>query len=309
MTRELILGLEVVLLDGRLFEGLGGLRKDNTGYDLKQLFIGAEGTLGIVTAAALRLYPRPAQVETALLGVPSVAHAVELFAQARRDMGDLLSAFELMPRRCVELGLEVMTDLRDPFDPTPVYVLMEASTGGLIELRSIMERFLERAMEQERILDGVVAATSNHARDFWRIREGLIEAQVRRGRHLRTDVSIPISAIAEFVERAEGALKAFAPDCLPLSYGHVGDGNIHLNVVPPPQLAADQVVPFLARCEEIVFAELDRLGGSISAEHGIGSKKRAAFLARKPPAHLDLMKRIKLALDPANLMNPGRVLD
>jgi FAD/FMN-containing dehydrogenase len=238
-----------------------------------------------------------------------VARAVELFAQARRDMGDLLSAFELMPRRCVELGLEVMTDLRDPFAPTPVYILMEASTGGLIELRSVLERFLERAMEQERVVDGVVAASATHARDFWRLREGLIEAQVRRGRHLRTDVSIPISSIAEFVERAELALQALAPDCLPLSYGHIGDGNIHLNVVPPPGLAPDEVVPFLKRCEEIVFAEVDRLGGSISAEHGIGNKKRAAFLARKSPVQLDLMKRIKSVIDPQALMNPGRVLD
>jgi FAD/FMN-containing dehydrogenase len=309
MTRELVLGLEVVLPDGRLFEGLGGLRKDNTGYDLKQLFIGAEGTLGIVTAATLKLYPRPTQVETALLGLPSIGHAVELFAQARRDMGDLLSAFELMPRRCVELGLEVMTDLRDPFDPTPVYILMEASTGGLIDLRSIMERFLERAREEGRVVDGAVATSGAQAKDFWRLREGLIEAQVRRGRHLRTDVSIPISAIPEFIDKAEGALHAFAPGCMPLSYGHIGDGNIHLNVVPPPGMAADEVLPFLERCEEIVFAELDRLGGSISAEHGIGNKKRAAFLARKPPVHLDLMRRIKLALDPARVMNPGRILD
>jgi FAD/FMN-containing dehydrogenase len=158
-------------------------------------------------------------------------------------------------------------------------------------------------------VDGAVATSGAQAKDFWRLREGLIEAQVRRGRHLRTDVSIPISAIPEFIEKAEGALHAFAPGCMPLSYGHIGDGNIHLNVVPPPDMAPSEVPPFLKRCEEIVFAEIDRLGGSISAEHGIGNKKRAAFLARKPPVHLDLMKRIKLALDPAQVMNPGRILD
>ena len=309
MTRDLILGLEVVLPDGRLFEGLSGLRKDNTGYDLKQLFIGAEGTLGIVTAATLKLYPRPSQVETALLGLPSVGHAVALFSQARREMGDLLSAFELMPRRGVELAMEVMPDLQEPFDPAPTYVLMEASTGGLIELRQILERFLENAMESERITDGTIAAHNTQARDLWRIREGLIEGQVRRGRHLRTDVSIPISSIATFIERAEAALRAHDPDCLPLSYGHVGDGNIHLNVLPPLGMASGDVPGFLYACENIVFAEVDRLGGSISAEHGIGSKKRAAFLARKPRVHLDLMRRIKDTLDPGHLMNPGRVID
>jgi FAD/FMN-containing dehydrogenase len=309
MTRELVLGLEVVLPDGRLFEGLGGLRKDNTGYDLKQLFIGAEGTLGIVTAASLKLHPRPTQVETALLGLPSLTSAVELFAQARRDMGDLLSAFELMPRACIELALEVATDLRDPFDPAPVYILLEAATGGLVELRPILERFLERAVEAGHVLDGVVAASTAQARDFWRLREGLIEAQVRRGRHLRTDVSIPISATPAFIERTEAALLASAPDCLPLAYGHLGDGNIHLNVVPPPGLPPERINPFLQRCEAIVFTELDRLGGSISAEHGIGTKKRAAFLARKPALQLDLMRRIKRALDPDDLMNPGRILE
>ena len=309
MTRDLVLGLEVVLPDGRLLEGLSGLRKDNTGYDLKQLFIGAEGTLGIVTAASLKLYPRPSQVETALLGLPSVGHAVALFSRARRDLGDLLSAFELMPRRCVELALEVMPDLREPFEPTPIYILMEASTGGLIELRPILERFLESTIEQEHVVDGTIAANTTQARAFWRIREGLIEGQVRRGRHLRTDVSIPISAIAAFIENAERALRAYDQDCLPLSYGHIGDGNIHLNVLPPTDMPADRVLPFLYACEDIVFAEVDRLGGSISAEHGIGSKKRAAFLARKPAVHLELMKRIKRAIDPAGLMSPGRVLD
>ncbi|WP_035484767.1 FAD-binding oxidoreductase [Geminicoccus roseus] len=309
MTRELVLGLEAVLPDGRLFDGLGGLRKDNTGYDLKQLFIGSEGTLGIVTAATLKLYPRPTQVETALLGLSSVAQAVALFAQARRDMGDLMSAFELMPRACVELALDVTPDLRDPFDPAPVYILLEASAGELIELRAILERFLERAVEQELVADGAIAASTSQARDFWRIREGLIEGQVRRGRHLRTDVSIPISSIASFIERTETALRRFEPDCLPLSYGHVGDGNIHLNVLPPSGMDQSRIVPFLKHCEEIVFAELDRLGGSISAEHGIGRKKRAAFLARKSPVQLDLMKRVKAAIDPASLLSPGRILD
>ncbi|HEX2528153.1 MAG TPA: FAD-binding oxidoreductase [Geminicoccus sp.] len=309
MTRDLVLGLEVVLPDGRLFDGLSGLRKDNTGYDLKQLFIGAEGTLGIVTAASLKLYPRPSQVQTALLGLPSVEHAVALFSRARRDMGDLLSAFELMPRRCVELALEVMPGLREPFDPVPTYILLEASTGGLIDLRPILERFLEGAMEQEHIIDGAIAANTTQARDFWRIREGLIEGQVRRGRHLRTDVSIPISAIAAFIASAEQALRAHEPDCLPLSYGHIGDGNIHLNVLPPLGLPAGQLPDFLHACEEIILTEVDRLGGSISAEHGIGIKKRAAFLARKPQVHLELMKRIKDALDPAGWMSPGRVLE
>jgi len=309
MTRDLVLGLEVVLPDGRVWDGLGTLRKDNTGYDLKQLFLGAEGTLGIVTAAVLKLFPRPTQVETAFLAVPSTAAAMALYAAARTGLSDLLSAFELLQRRGVELSLEAMPGLRDPLaSAAPVYVLMEASASGLVDLRDLVERFLAGAADDGLVVDGALAASSAQAAEFWRIREGMIEAQVRRGRHLRTDVSIPISSLARFMDEAAAALERIAPDAIALGYGHVGDGNVHLNVVPPPGLAPAAVLALLERCEDAIFDVVDALGGSISAEHGIGRIKRSAFLKRVSETELDLLQRIKTALDPAGLMNPGRIL-
>ncbi len=309
MMRELVLGLEVVLPDGRVLGALSGLRKDNTGYDLKQLFIGAEGTLGIVTAASLKLFPRPHRIETALLGLPSAAAAVELLARARRELGDLLSAFELIMRPAIDLAREAMPDLREPFGTrTPAYVLMEASTSAALDLAGLVAGFLEAAMERGTVLDGAVAASRAQAADFWRIREAIIEGQVRRGRHLRTDVSVAISAMPAFIEEAERAIIAFHPEAEPVSYGHLGDGNIHLNVLAPRMMARADVPDFLHRCEEIIFAAIDRFGGSISAEHGIGLKKREAFLSRAAPLEVELMARLKAAFDPAGLMSPGRLL-
>lgn len=309
MMRELVLGLEVVLPDGRIWDGLTSLRKDNTGYDLKQLFLGSEGTLGIVTAASLKLFPRPTQVATAFLAVDSVADAMALYASARAELSDLLSAFELLPRRGVELALEVTPGGRDPLAaPSPFYVLMEASASGLLDLDALIERFLAARLEAGAVTDGALAASSAQAADFWRIREGMIEAQVRRGRHLRTDVSVPISSLARFMDEAGAALARIAADGVALGYGHIGDGNVHLNVIPPPGLPAATLEAFLKDCEAAIFEVVDRLGGSISAEHGIGRAKRAAFLARISPTELDLIRAIKTALDPAGLMNPGRIL-
>ena len=310
MMRDLVLGLEVVLPDGTVWNGLRKLRKNNAGYDLKQLFIGSEGTLGIVTAISLKLFPKPTQVETAFLAVGSPAAAVALFGRIRRDLSDLLSAFELIPRRCVEMALAILPGGRDPLDaPSPYYVLMEASASGLVELRELVERCFEGLVVDGLLADGTLAASAAQAASFWQIREGLIEAQARRGRHLRTDVSIPISRVADFLAAAEAAVRATAPGAVPLAYGHLGDGNIHFNVLPPPGLDAAAQIDALYRCESAIFAEVDALGGSLSAEHGIGRVKRRAFLERTGALDVALLRRIKHALDPDGTMNPGRILD
>ena len=310
MTRDLVLGVEAVLPDGQVWNGLRKLRKNNTGYDLKQLFLGSEGTLGIVTAACLKLFPKATQVETAFLAVDSPAAAVALFGRARQDLSDLLSAFELLPRRGVELGLTAAPQARDPLEaPSPFYVLMEVSASGLLDLRALVERFLEGIVEDGLVGDGALAASGAQAAAFWQIREGLIEAQARQGRHLRTDVSIPISGLASFLDRTYARLAEAAADCVPLAYGHLGDGNIHFNVLPPVGLDDAGRLAVLHRCEEVIFAEVDAAGGSISAEHGIGRVKRSAFLARTSPLDLGLLRKIKSALDPAGLMSPGRIFE
>ncbi|MDX7950828.1 FAD-binding oxidoreductase [Lichenihabitans sp. Uapishka_5] len=310
MTRDLVLGVEAVLADGQVWNGLRKLRKNNTGYDLKQLFLGSEGTLGIVTAACLKLFPKPTQVETAFLAVESSDAAVALFGRARRDLSDLLSAFELLPRRGVELGLTAAPQARDPLEaPSPFYVLMEVTASGLLDLKTLVERFLEGIVIDGLVADGALAASGAQAAAFWQIREGLIEAQARQGRHLRTDVSIPISGLASFLDRTHAALADAAPGCVPLAYGHLGDGNIHFNVLPPAGLDDVARVALLYRCEAIIFAEVDAASGSISAEHGIGRVKRSAFLARTPPLDLALLRKVKSALDPAGLMSPGRIFE
>jgi FAD/FMN-containing dehydrogenase len=309
MTRDLVLGLEVVLPDGRIWNGLRKLRKNNTGYDLKQLILGSEGTLGIVTAACLKLFPKPNQIETAFLAVESPKAAVALFGRARRDLSDLLSAFELLPRRGIELSLDAMPGLRDPLGtPSPYYVLMETSASGLVDLKSMVERFLDVAMATDLVSDGTMAASLGQAAEFWRIREGIIEAQARRGRHLRTDVSVPISSITVFLEAAHADLQRLEPDVLPLAYGHLGDGNIHFNVIPPATLSESEKTALLHRCESIIFEIVGRLGGSISAEHGIGRVKRDAFLSRSTALEIGLLRGIKNVFDPPGLMNPGRML-
>ena len=233
MTRDLVLGLEVVLPDGRIWNALRTLRKDNRGYDLKQLFVGAEGTLGIVTAAALKLFPKPTQVETAWLGFRSVDDVMAFYARARRSCSDLLSAFELILRDGLVLGLAHRTDLTDPLDqPCPVYVLMEVSAGGAVDLRQVLEACLEEA--ENLIVDGTIAASKAQAERLWLYREAMVEAQSRGGAYYRTDVSVPIASIPAFLDVALTELAVSLPEGQPITYGHVGDGNIHLNVVPPP---------------------------------------------------------------------------
>lgn len=310
MTRDLVLGLEVVLPDGSLFDGLSCLRKDNRGIDLKQLFIGAEGTLGVITAAALKLVPKPAQVATALVALPSLDAVMALYARARRACCDLMSAFEFMPPLAFTLAREAMPDLpRALAEDHPAYALIEISGGGLVDVDALMAAFVEQAMAAGLILDGVVAQSLRHARDLWRLREGMNDGQAKRGRHFRSDVSVPLSQLAAFVTEAEARIHAALPDAICVSYGHVGDGNVHLNVLPPAGADEAGIRHVIDQAKQELYALVARYHGSISAEHGIGRDKRSAFEAGLPSVQRKLLERLKLAIDPCLTMNPRCQMD
>jgi len=307
MTRDLVLGLEVVLGDGRIWNGLNVLRKDNRGYDLKQLFIGAEGTLGVVTAAALKLFPKPARVETALIALRSAADAMALYARARRSCGDLVTAFELILRDGLEVAIRARDDMADPLERAyPTYVLMELATSAPIDLRALLEAFLSDA--EDLVADGVIAQSRAQSERFFLYRETMVEAQGRGGRYLRTDVSVPLSKLAIFLDEALSNLRRRYPEALALAYGHVGDGNVHLNVIPPVGATEESMTRLFEEAEETIFDVVDRLHGSISAEHGIGRVKQKAFLSRTEDVALDLAFALKRALDPRFLLSPGRIL-
>ena len=309
MMRELVLGLEVVLPDGRVLDSLNALHKDNRGYDLQQLFLGSEGTLGIVTGAVLKLSPRPTQSRTALLGLPSVQAVIDLYGLARRDCCDLLTAFELIPRRCIELAIEATPELRDPLESAyPWYVLMEVAATGPMDLGAMLEQLLETGMARELVLDGALASSDTQSAQLWQFRESMLEGQRRRGEHLRTDISIPISAIPDFVTRASKVVMDATPECEIIAYGHVGDGNLHFNILPPITLSNADKKTHLHALEERLFEVLDEFHGSISAEHGIGRTKQAAYLARLSPIERELINGVKSLFDPKGLMNPGRIL-
>jgi FAD/FMN-containing dehydrogenase len=308
-TRELTLGLEVVLADGRIWDGLRGLRKDNTGYDLKQLFIGGEGTLGIITAATLKLFPKPREIETAFLGISRVEDVMALFARARAATGDQLTAFELIPRAALDLALVHIPGTIDPLaEPHPWYVLLEmASSETESGLRALLERLLETALEQELIVDGVIAESSQQAKQLWHIREAIVEAQLYLG-SVKHDVSVPVSRVADFIIRATTGVTERLPGIRPMAFGHVGDGNIHFNLTQPE--GADTAA-YLARWQEfndIVHGVVRELHGSISAEHGVGRLKRDEITHYKPAVEIELMRRVKCAIDPDNIMNPGKLV-
>ena len=305
MTRELILGLEVVLPDGTIFNGLSTLRKDNRGIDLKQLFIGAEGILGVVTGVAVKLMPLPDKVETALLGLNSLGDAIALYRRARVHCCDLMSAFEFMPPVAFTLAQEAIPELAMPLGQYPAYVLMEISGSGLVDILSLMEQFLAGAMEDGLVLDGTIASSRAQGQNLWSFREAMNEGQALRGKHLRTDISVPLSKLASFVAEAEQELTKILPDCLAVSYGHVGDGNVHLNVIPESNLDVATKDKKIKLAKETINAVLDRYAGSISAEHGIGRLKRDDFEKRIDPARRKLLETLKQVIDPDNIMNPG----
>lgn len=306
MTRELVLGLEVVLADGTIWNGLSTLRKDNRGIDLKQLFIGAEGTLGIITAVSVKLYPNPEHVETALLGLNSLDDAIKLYRRARRECCDLMSAFEFMPPVAFTLAMEAIPDLKMPIAADyPAYVLMEISGSGLVDTADLMGRFLEGVMEDGLVLDGTIASSQSQAKALWLFREGMNEGQALRGAHMRTDISVPLSKLSAFVAEAEAELAERLPECLAVSYGHIGDGNVHLNVLPPHGSTDAEREAFIYKAKGVVNDVLDRYVGSISAEHGIGRLKRTDFEERLSPVQRSIISKLKSALDPQTQMNPG----
>jgi FAD/FMN-containing dehydrogenase len=309
-TRDLMLGLEVVLPNGAVWDGLRSLRKDNTGYDLKHIFAGAEGTLGVITAATLKLYPRPQDRQTAFTVVRDVESAVELLALAQRHTGGLVNSFELMS----QLSLDFVLRHR-PGAVMPIagrhdwYVLLEISGGDRTgALRETLESVLEAAMEAGLVPDATVATSETQARAFWRLREEMGEAQKPEGASIKHDISVPKSRMAEFIRRGSKAVVDLVPGARPVPFGHVGDGNVHFNVSQP--IGADGAT-FMARTHEmneVVHDIAAQLGGSISAEHGLGQLKREEVQRYKSAVELDLMRQLKRTLDPHGIMNPGKVL-
>ncbi|WP_371417794.1 FAD-binding oxidoreductase [Ferrovum sp.] len=308
--RAQVLGLEVVLADGRCWNGLKGLRKDNTGYDLKQCFIGAEGTLGVITRAVLRLYPLPRQRVTAWLSVPSPTLAVRLLRFLRTQCGDRISAFELVSHSALSLVLHHIPLFQAPLDPLPAWsVLVELEEfDAQAPLQGLLEKALVLALE-ERLLDNAVLAQSlTEAQALWALRERISEAQKREGISIKHDISVPVSRIPEFIEHAGKNLEAAFPGIRVVCFGHVGDGNLHYNLSFADPERNRILVPQTPAVNRIVHDVVSALNGSISAEHGIGQLKVQELIHYKDPVALDLMKKLKMLLDPQGLLNPGKIL-
>jgi FAD/FMN-containing dehydrogenase len=308
--RELVLGLEVVLPSGEIWNGLRTLRKDNTGYDLKDLFIGAEGTLGIVTGAVLKLFPRPRGVAVAFVGVASPEAALALFNIARGIAAQSLTAAELMPRLALDAVLQHVPGTRDPLSsPHAWYMLLEVSSGrSQADAEATLESIFAAGAERGVVEDGVAAQSGEQAAQFWRLREVLSETQKHLGGSIKHDVAVPVGKVPEMLARAHAAAKALIPGCRPFPFGHIGDGNIHLNISQPPGMDKQA---FLARWTDmnaVIHAIVVELGGTISAEHGIGRLKRDLLPGVKSAVELATMRTIKAALDPNGIMNPGKVL-
>jgi FAD/FMN-containing dehydrogenase len=301
-SRDLVLGLEVVTAEGEIWDGLRGLRKDNTGYDLKHLYIGAEGTLGIITAAVLKLFPRNRQVETAFSAVPTPEAALDLLNLARDLSGDGVLAFELISQLALDLVLKNMDGVSDPLAArSPWYVLTDLTVS-----RVTAEAFLAQALQRGLITDAALAGSSAQAAALWKLRESISEAQKRDSASIKHDVSLPLSQIPSFIKEALAAVQALIPGIRPVPFGHVGDGNLHFNFSQP--IGSDKEA-YLDRWEEVnrvVHPIVVAHGGSISAEHGIGVAKRQEARRYKSPVELDLMRKVKRALDPKGIMNPGK---
>ena len=310
-ARDLVLGLEVVLPDGSVWNGLNSLRKNNTGYDLKNIFVGAEGTLGIITAAVLKLFPRPINRSTVMIAVKSVEDALELFSRTRKETSDFASSFELMSRVCVDSAFRNIPDCIDffPSSDYPWYVLLElgdSTAHGISE--ELNERFLERAFADGIILDAVLAQSEKQSMQMWRLREAIVEAQNYEGKSIKNDVSVPLSCIPEFVYRTISSAESMIPGVRCFAYGHIGDGNIHFNLSQPMEMDGDEFFSKWFEVTDVVHEIADSLGGSFSAEHGIGLLKTRDMTRYKSDIELDIMRSIKSALDPDNIMNPGKVL-
>ena len=304
-ARSLVLGLEVVLADGRVLNTLRSLRKDNTGYDLKQLFIGSEGTLGIITAATLRLYPDPGDTVTALVGLESAAAAVALLGHLKDRLNDRLESFELIPAELFELVATHVPDAALSFETDcPWYVLTEIATGGSVD--AVEQALLEEA-ERGHIRDALLAKNASEAEAFWRVRHSIPEAEKKKGSALKHDIAVPLSRMAEFLTRGSALLDELRPDHALIAFGHVGDGNLHYNVVLPAELTPEEWQAEGERITGALYELVDELGGSFSAEHGVGQLKKPWLAQYRGGTELEVMKTLKKALDPANILNPGKL--
>ena len=308
-ARDLVLGLEVVLANGDVWNGLTGLRKDNTGYDLRHLFLGSEGTLGVITAAVLKLFPRPEAVTTAFVAVPDVEAAVGLLRIADMVSGGQVSAFELVPR----IGLDfVTTHLDGAVDPladrSPWYVMVEMTEGMQAHLDEAMEASLKEGLEQGLVTDAAIAQSETQRAAFWRLRESLSDLQRLEGGSIKHDVSVPVSRMGDFIARATAAVEDRLPGVRPVPFGHIGDGNVHFNLSQPVAMDKAAFLDLWDEMNAIVHGIVREMGGSISAEHGVGQLKRDEIAATKSPVEMELMRSLKHALDPKGILNPGKVV-
>ncbi|WP_172112203.1 FAD-binding oxidoreductase [Bradyrhizobium aeschynomenes] len=310
VMRELTLGLEVVLPDGRIWDGLRALRKDNTGYALRDLFIGSEGTLGIITGAVLKLFPQPTARATAFVAVADAAAALKLLQLSRAQCGDRLTAFEFLTAATLEMILRQMPDTRLPFGALPdAAVLIELSDiGDEAALTARLEATLTDAMAQGLASDAAVAQDGTQTKAFWRVRESVSEALVREGKALKHDIAVPVAEIAEFVDVMDAAVGAALPGIRPMVFGHLGDGNLHYNLMRPLAMTEAEFYEQGPRITRLVHDEITCRRGSISAEHGIGQLRTSEMPLCKPPLELELMRQLKRTLDPHGLMNPGKLL-
>lgn len=308
-ARDLVLGVEAVLADGRVVNVLNKLKKDNTGYDLKHLFIGGEGTLGIITAAVLKLFPRPRSLETAFIGVPSPRAALELLGLLQERAGSSVTSFELIARICIEFATRHGNGVRDPLDaPYPWYVLTELSSQLPQGNRTLLEEVLEAGMERGIVEDAMIAANLDQANALWSMRMQLTETQKPEGGSIKHDVSVPVSAVPDFIDEAIAAVVKHFPGSRPVPFGHLGDGNIHFNVSQPVGADKAKYMEGWHAMNEVVHAVAMKYRGSVSAEHGIGKLKRDLLTKVKDPVALDVMRALKKTLDPNGIMNPGKVL-
>jgi len=305
-ARQQVLGLEVVLADGTIWDGLRSLRKDTAGYDMKQVFVGSEGTLGIITAATLKMYPNPGNTTTAWIAMESAQHAVQLLANVRKHLSDQVLAFELMSDRALRFVRRHISDVTLPFaDEYPWHVLLDVVVSDRQEM---LEEVLAAAIEDGIALDAIVAKNAQEAEKFWRIRHSISDAQRHEGANLKHDISVPISLIDTFLSRGQALLESTMPEARLVAFGHVGDGNIHYNIAQP---AGADAAEFLARGIELsaaIYELVDELDGSFSAEHGVGVSKKALLALYRGAAEMELMRTLKRALDPQNILNPGKVI-
>ena len=310
-ARELTLGLEVVTAQGEVWDGLRGLRKDNTGYDLRDLFIGAEGTLGIITGAVLKLFAQPAAQVTALFALGSPRAALELLALAKQRCNATLTGFELISDFCLQLVEKHFPSLHSPFTQRyPHYVLLELSDAESAQhATTLLEAVAGTAFERALVTDAVVAGSLKQSAALWALRERISEAQAAEGKNVKHDIALPISRIADFIATTDAALQTHFPGCRMVTFGHLGDGNLHYNVSAPAGQDADAFLLSQPAVNRIVHDSVHSHGGSISAEHGLGALKRDEIRRYKSETEMEMMRAIKRALDPLNLMNPGKVLD